>query len=69
MIYIFNNTGESDIEISRNLEMREYSKQIYKFINKPLKQINKDIGNRTAEHFFILKPHNFYYQQKMHTIN
>ena len=59
MIYIFNNTGESDIEISRNLEMREYSKQIYKFINKPLKQINKDIGNRTAEHFFYFKTSQF----------
>lgn len=51
MIYIFNNSGEDDLEICRNLEMRDYAKQILEFIGKTSKQVEKDLGNRKAEHF------------------
>ena len=44
MIYIFNNSGEDDIEMIRNLELREYAKKVYTFINKPYKQIEQDFG-------------------------
>jgi len=52
MIYLFNSGGEYDIENCRNLEMRAYSKKILDFIGKSSIQIEKDLGNRKAEHFF-----------------
>jgi len=52
MIYIFNyNSSINDVCIEYNLELRAYSKKVRDYINKPLKQIFKDMGNRTADHF------------------
>ena len=51
MIYVFNNTSEDDIDICRNLNLREYAKAILLFINKTPKQVERDLGNRKAEHF------------------
>ena len=51
MIYIFNNSEENDLDNSRNLEMREYAKQVLKYINKPCAQIVKDFGNHKTSHF------------------
>jgi site-specific DNA-methyltransferase (adenine-specific) len=51
MIYVFNNCGENDIEISRNLENREYAKTVLDFIGKSTKQIERELGNKKAEHF------------------
>lgn len=34
--------------------LRDYSRQIMQFANKSLKEINKDLGNRRAEHFFYV---------------
>ena len=51
MIYIFNNCGEDDIEITRNIDMREYAKDVLNFIGKTSKQVERDLGHRKAEHF------------------
>ena len=51
MIYIFNSSNTDDIELNRNVEMRKYAKKIKGYIDKSLLQINKDFGNRKAEHF------------------
>ena len=51
MIYIFSSQNTDDVELSRNLEMREYAKQVLKFINKTSKQIERELGHRKAEHF------------------
>jgi site-specific DNA-methyltransferase (adenine-specific) len=59
MIYIFNSCGEDDVELTRNLEMRKYGNDVYKFIKKPMKQINKDLSSRMAEHFFYFKTSQF----------
>ena len=61
-IYVFgNDTNEeyNDLEISRNKELRQYAEKVKKYINKSLNQINKDFGNRHAEHFFYIKSSQF----------
>jgi DNA modification methylase len=52
MIYIFSNAGTDDIENERNLNLREYARQVKAFINKPIKQINKTVGNQGIIHFY-----------------
>lgn len=39
--------------------LRKYFEQVLKYINKPLGQINHDIGNRSVEHCFYIKSHQF----------
>ena len=51
MIYIFSSQNTDDIELTRNLEMREYAKDVLKFINKSSRQIERELGHRKAEHF------------------
>jgi site-specific DNA-methyltransferase (adenine-specific) len=51
MMYIFNAQGTNDIELNRNLEMREYAKKVLKYIGKPSKQIERELGHQKAEHF------------------
>jgi hypothetical protein len=51
MIYIFSGQGINDIEIKRNLDMREYAKKVLKYIGKPAKQIERELRHRKAEHF------------------
>lgn len=51
MIYIFSYQNVDDVERTRNLELREYSKILFEYINKPSKQIDKDIGNQGVSHF------------------
>ena len=51
MIYIFSNQSTDDIGLNRNLEMREYAKKVLKYIGKPSKQIERELGHRKAEHF------------------
>lgn len=50
MIYIFSDKDD-DLKNSYNLELRAYAEKLRKDINKPNKEINKDMGNRAAEHF------------------
>ena len=53
MIYVFSfNSSVDDVNIEYNLELRAYAKKVRDYINKPLKQIYKDMGNTNADHFF-----------------
>jgi DNA modification methylase len=45
MIYVFGGIGEDDIQISRNLEMRQYADKVYKYINKKPKEVTDIIGS------------------------
>tara|TARA_R110001599_G_scaffold195197_2_gene391540 strand:+ start:4781 stop:6418 length:1638 start_codon:yes stop_codon:yes gene_type:complete len=58
-IYVFDNDNNDDIEITRNIELRNYAKQVYKFIGKTKTQINKILGHRRVEHFFYFKTTQF----------
>ena len=70
MIYIFSSQNTDDIELSRNIEMREYAKNVLKFIDKKYSEIKKDFGNSKLQHFYkVQQPLNFHYQQKKHTTN
>lgn len=60
MIYIFSKpSNNADLENNKNLELREYASKVKKYINKSLKQINKILGNRKAEHFFYINSTQF----------
>lgn len=39
--------------------LRDYAKIVYNYIGKSLKDINKELGHRKAEHFFYLKSTQF----------
>ena len=51
-IYIFNKNNKDDLNNEFNLNLREYSKNILKYINKTSPQINRDLEHRKSEHFF-----------------
>lgn len=51
MIYIFSSMGTDDLELTRNLEMREYAKKVLKFIGKKYSEIQKELGHMKACHF------------------
>ncbi len=51
MIYIFSNQNTDDVELIRNLEMRAYANSVFKFINKPPKEIRTELGHRKCECF------------------
>lgn len=50
-IYIFSNPNPSYC-MESNKHLRKYSKKLLRYINKPLKEIFDDFGNRRADHFF-----------------
>ncbi len=52
-IYVFSDKDD-DLEVNKHAEARNYSKQILDYTNKTLKEINKDLGHRKAEHFFYI---------------
>jgi DNA modification methylase len=51
MIYIFTNQSTDDVERIRNLELREYSEKVFKYINKTGAEIDKVLGNECTHHF------------------
>jgi len=51
MIYIFSSQNTNDIELTRNLEMREYAKNVLTFIGKKYSEIQKKNWNRKTQHF------------------
>ena len=51
MFYIFSNPNSNDNELTRNIEMREYAKNVLKFIDKKYSEIKKDFGNNKLQHF------------------
>lgn len=59
LIYLFNNLGNDDIDISRNEELREYAGKIKKYINTPISKINKIIGSQGLDHFFRISSSQF----------
>lgn len=62
MIYIFsnnNNPKSNDLNNNRNLGLRAYSEQVFKYINKTYGTINKIMRNHCAEHFFRYKTSQF----------
>ena len=58
-IYLFSHANNDDLDISRNKDLRAYAQKVKDYIGKGLKQINKDMGNRHAEHFFYIKSTQF----------
>ena len=58
-IYVFSDDNNDDLDNSRNKELRSYAEKVKKYIGKSLKQINKDMENRHAEHFFYIKSTQF----------
>ena len=68
MIYIFSKPNNDDIEIKLNKDLREYSKKLFEWINKPTKEISKKQGHRGLDHFSRWNtlqfgiPHNKNYQ-------
>ena len=55
MIYIFckdENENRDDIEITRNKELREYAKKVFKYIGKNRDEIEKELGNKGIIHFY-----------------
>jgi len=58
-IYVFDNTITDDIDRSRNKDLREYAEKVKKFINKPLKEIQKKLGNMGVSHFYSFKGSQF----------
>jgi len=58
-IYVFNNDNNDDIEITRNIELRKYAEKVKEYINKPLKIIDKDIGNEGIHLFYNFKNSQF----------
>ena len=57
-IYVFSD-ADDDLENKKNKELRSYAEKVKKYIGKSLKIINKDMGNRHAEHFFYIKSTQF----------
>jgi len=57
-IYVFSD-ADDDLENKKNKELREYAEQVKKFINKPIKEINKEIGNMGIVHFYCFKSSQF----------
>lgn len=52
MIYIFATNNNYDLDNSRNLGLREYARKVHAYINRPLKEIDKAVGNQGIHHFF-----------------
>ena len=52
MLYIFSDTNSDDLKNERNLNLREYAKKVKAFINQPIKQIHKTVGNQGISHFY-----------------
>lgn len=58
MIYIFSYSGD-DLLNERNIILRQYAEKVKQYINKPLKQIDKLIGNQGIHHFYSFKSTQF----------
>ena len=58
-MYVFDATITDDIDRTRNKDLREYAEKVKKFINKPLKEIEKKLGNMGVSHFYSFKGSQF----------
>jgi len=59
MIYIFSRNNCDDLDIEYNLGLREYAKQVKSYINKPLKTIDKQLGNMGVHKLYEFKTTQF----------
>jgi site-specific DNA-methyltransferase (adenine-specific) len=59
MIYIFSNVRSNDTKKEHNKELREYSKKLFQWINKPRKEIFKKCGNTGLSCFYTWKGQQF----------
>lgn len=55
MVYVFGKSNANDEERKFNKDLREYSKNLFKWINKPNKEISKKCGNLGLVHFIGYK--------------
>jgi site-specific DNA-methyltransferase (adenine-specific) len=51
MIYLFSSRGTIDMELNRNLEMRDYAKKVFEYIGKKYIEIQRDLGHVKTNHF------------------
>jgi len=51
-IYVFGNDNKDDLENIRNKDLRAYAQKVKDYIGKGVTQINKDMKNTKAQHFF-----------------
>lgn len=58
MIYVFSFSGD-DLLVERNKELREYAKSVKSYINKPMKEIDRVIGNMGIHRFFNINSSQF----------
>ncbi len=58
-LYVFSDTCNDDLDISRNKDLRAYAQKVKDYIGKSLKQIDKDIGNQGLHHFYYIKSSQF----------
>ena len=59
MVYVFSDDNHDDLDNSRNLGLRRYAEQVKNYINKPIKDIDKAIGNQGVHHFYSFKSTQF----------
>jgi len=64
MIYIFSTDNNNDLDNVRNMEMREYAKQVHNFIGKSTGVINKEVGNMCLVPFLKYTSTQFGYPTK-----
>ena len=57
-LYVFDSCSNDDVDITRNIELRDYAKKVYKFIGKTKKEIIKKMGLK-IDHFFRFKSSQF----------
>ena len=59
MVYVFAYTNTDDLENNRNLGLRAYAERVKTYINRPIKEIDKDVGNQGIHHFYSFKSTQF----------
>jgi len=59
MMYVFADDSSDDLENNRNLGLRAYAEKVKNYINKPIKIIDKAVGNQGVHHFYSFKSTQF----------
>lgn len=59
MVYVFADDNNDDLNNEFNLGLRSYAEKVKAFINTPLKQIDKKVGNQGIHHFYSFKSTQF----------
>jgi DNA modification methylase len=59
MMYVFADANTDDLENTRNLGLRVYAEKVKNYINKPIKVIDKAVGNQGINHFYRFKSTQF----------